>query len=95
MRKREVSRLTPKFLAYAAGWVGVPLRKVGGQEEHIWKKDPGSGLCMLTFKMSLGGVLAVAQRKRIQLVSMRMWVLSLASRTGSGIWHCHELWCRS
>ena len=33
----------------------------------------------------------VAQRKRIQLVSMRMWVRSLAS--GSVIWCLCELWC--
>ena len=26
---------------------------------------------------------------------MRMWVWSLASLSGLGIWHCHELWCRS
>ena len=40
------------------------------------------------------GVPVVAQHKRIQLVSMRMWIQSLASLSGSGIWHCHELWCR-
>ena len=27
--------------------------------------------------------------------SMKMWVRSLALISGSGIWHCHELWCRS
>ena len=26
---------------------------------------------------------------------MRMWVWSLASLSGLGIQHCHELWCRS
>lgn len=41
MRKWEVSRMTPKFLAEAAEWVGVPLMKVGGQKEkQIWRKDP-------------------------------------------------------
>ena len=40
------------------------------------------------------GVLFVAQQKRIQLVSMRMWVRSLASLRGSGIRLCHELWYR-
>ena len=30
-----------------------------------------------------------------QLVSMRMRVQTLASLSGSGIQHCHELWCRS
>ena len=28
------------------------------------------------------------------LVSMRMWVWSLASLSGLRIQHCHELWCR-
>ena len=41
------------------------------------------------------GVPIVVQWKRIQLVSMRMWVPSQASFSGSGIRHCHELWCRS
>ena len=36
----------------------------------------------------------VAQCKRIQLVSMRVQVLSLALLSGSGIRHCRELWCR-
>ena len=35
------------------------------------------------------------QRKRIQLGTMRLWVRSLTSLSGLGIWHCHELWCRS
>ena len=41
------------------------------------------------------GVPVMAQQKRIQPVSMRMWVQSLASFSGSGIRHCRELWCRS
>ena len=32
---------------------------------------------------------------RNRLVSMRMQVGSLALLCGSGIWRCHELWCRS
>ena len=40
------------------------------------------------------GVPAVAQQKWTWLVSMRMWVPSLASLNGSGIRCCHELWCR-
>ena len=46
-------------------------------------------------KHSLLGVPIVAQWKQIQLVSMRMWVQSLPSLSGSEIWRCHELWCRS
>ena len=37
----------------------------------------------------------MAQWKQIQLLSVRMWVRSLASLSGSGIWRCHELQCRS
>ena len=32
-------------------------------------------------------------RLRIQLVSMRTWVQSLACSVGYRIQHCHELWC--
>ena len=32
---------------------------------------------------------------QLHCVSMRMQVQSLASLSGSGIWHCHELRCRS
>ena len=39
------------------------------------------------------GVSVVAQWKQILLVSMRIWVRSLALLSGSGISHCHELWC--
>ena len=37
----------------------------------------------------------VVQWKRIWLISIRMQVRSLATFSGSGIWRCHELWCRS
>ena len=37
----------------------------------------------------------VAQRKRIQLASMRMQVRSLILLSGLRIWCCSELWCRS
>ena len=41
------------------------------------------------------GVPTVVQWKQIQLVSMRVWVQSLASLSGLNIWHCRELWLRS
>ena len=41
------------------------------------------------------GFPVVAQQKRIQLVSMRMLVRSLALLSGLSIWRCHELWCSS
>ena len=36
----------------------------------------------------------VVQWKQIWLESVRMWVQSLSSLSGLGIWHCRELWCR-
>ena len=36
----------------------------------------------------------VVQQKQIRLVSMRLRVPFLASLSGSGIQHCHEMWCR-
>ena len=37
----------------------------------------------------------MAQQKRAQLVSIKMWVRSLASLRESRIQHCRELWWRS
>ena len=48
----------------------------------------------LILKMLYIGNSIVAQWKRTRLVSMRMWVQSLASFTGSRIQHCCEVWCR-
>ena len=42
----------------------------------------------------LTGVAIVAQQKQIQLVSMSMWIRSLASLSDLWIRHCGELWCR-
>ena len=36
----------------------------------------------------------MAQQKRIQLGTMRFWVLSLALLSGLRIRHCRELWGR-
>ena len=41
------------------------------------------------------GVPIVVQQKRIRLGTMRFRVQSLASLSGSRIWSCRELWCRS
>ena len=40
------------------------------------------------------GVPVVVQQKRIQLGTMRLRVRSLASLSGLGVQHCHELWHR-
>ena len=58
------------------------LTKLSRQRRKKWRKD-------------IGGVPTVAQQKCIQLVSMRLWVQSLASLRGLRIWHRRELWCRS
>ena len=41
------------------------------------------------------GYLIVAQCGRIQLVSLGMWLRSLALLSGLRIQCCHEMWCRS
>ena len=41
------------------------------------------------------GAPIMAQRKQIQLGTMRLWVQSLASLSGLRIWCYRELWCRS
>ena len=46
-------------------------------------------------KMVQQGVPVMAQRKRIRLGTMRLWILSLASLSGLRIQRCRELWCRS
>ena len=37
----------------------------------------------------------MVQQQQIQLGTMRLQVLSLASLSGLRIWRCRELWCRS
>ena len=37
----------------------------------------------------------VAQQKRIQIGTMRLWVPYLALLSGLRIRYCHELWCKS
>ena len=48
-----------------------------------------------TLKIVGRGVPILAQRKWIQLGTMRFRVWSLASLSGLRIWRCYELWCRS
>ena len=49
---------------------------------------------MLLTKIKVG-VPVMAQWKQIRLGTMRLRVHPLALLSGLGIWHCHELWCRS
>ena len=58
----------------------------------------GEGGCTCVFahiKKKVVGVPVVAQWKRIQLVSMRVWVRSLALLSGIRLWPCPELQCVS
>ena len=48
----------------------------------------------IIFKEKKKGVLIVAQQQEIWLVSMKMWVWSLALFSGLRIWHSCELRCR-
>ena len=49
----------------------------------------------IQYKSHQPGVPVMAQRKRIGLGTMKLWVGSLASLSGLRIPHCSELWCRS
>ena len=51
---------------------------------YLWKYHKNPEFC--NFLLCLRGL-------RTQLVSMRIWVPSLTSLSGSGIQHCHQLWC--
>ena len=51
-------------------------------------------LCASIYMMYLG-VSVVAQQKQIQLVTMGLWVPSMASLSGLRIWGRGELWCKS
>ena len=59
-----------------------------------WKSPHLSDPVSLPCKMGMIGVPVMLRGLRTLLVSMRMWVQSLASLSGLRIWHCHELWCR-
>ena len=59
------------------------------------KRKKNFFLSCLILKFFIAGIPVMAQQKRVQIESMRMWVRSLASLSGLRIWHCHELWCRS
>ena len=66
-------------------------------EARYWSHELNRNLEFLLpkKKKNAAGFIVVAQWKQIQLVSMRLWVQSLASLSGLGIWHCCELCCRS
>ena len=98
--------LPPFILAIQADVTIIPnADKKSGCDEHLsrsrgrqWEKQ------VLHKSWSLGAaswpevdlrVPTVSQRKRTPLVSMRMGVQSLALLSGSRIWRCRELWCRS
>ena len=61
-------------------------KKCISKNEKVWLKY---------FFNSVIRVPIVAGHKWIQLVSMRVQIWSLVLLSGSGIWHYHELWCKS
>ena len=79
----------------------VKRRKCIGTCQHTWLSSSTlqdvevqmqhDSINMKLKNMHKQGLPVVAQRKRIRLVSMRLWAWSLAS----GIQHGHELWRRS
>ena len=68
---------------------GKLLGELYSEAARRWSTTLSSESC------SHQGAPAVAQRKWVQLVSMRIPVQSLALLSESGIQHCPELWCRS
>ena len=48
-----------------------------------------------TQKKKIQGSYCGSAGKKPDIVSVRMWVCSLALLIGLRIWHCHELWYRS
>ena len=73
----------------------VPRNKLRKKEQR-----PDKLQCLITdikiiLKKMKNGVPVVAQQKRNQLVSIRTWVQSLASLSGSRIQHFYELRYRS
>ena len=66
--------------------------------DHISKNIPTykqSDFKMKILKELFRVFLLWCSRKQIQLVTMRLQVQSLPLFSGSRIWRCHELWCRS
>ena len=73
---------------------------LGMGSTRLWANAWGSfqatvfvSFVMYRQKINAGVPIAV-QWKWIWLAFMRIWVQSLASLSGLGIWHCRELWCR-
>ena len=64
-------------------------------EPTVPRGNPMNGYNWLYHLKTIFGVTVVAQRKWIQLGTVRLRVPSLASLSGLSIWRCHELRCRS
>ena len=71
---------------WSCGWLGVELAAATQHHKRASWKKKGRG----------GGEFPLwLSRLRTWLISMRIWVQSLASLSGLGIWHCHKLWYKS
>ena len=67
------------------------ILKVEEEEDVILHIDEIKMTKIFSQKIMQMGVPVMAQQKRIQLGTMRVWVRSLASLSGLRIWCCHEL----
>ena len=50
---------------------------------------------LICFRITNIRVPTATQQKQIRLVSVRIWIQSLASLSGLRSWGCHKLWCKS
>ena len=73
---------------------GIPAPAAELQSSPKKQKNPREEHSILEKCQGLG-VSTVALQRQTQLVSVRMWVRSLAPLTGLRIQCCRELWCRS
>ena len=82
------------LLSKTSAWTCILMDTMSGSQpnEPQWELHQKKKKFL---KANNWGVPTVAQWKQIQPVSMGMRVWSLASLSGSGIQHHHELWWRS
>ena len=92
---RGMERVTPErpqeLDTSPGGQIGLCRLPQGLRSQHIPCVSPLLGY----LKLASYRVPTVAQQLRTWLVSMRTWVLALASLSGMRIQRCHALRCRS
>ena len=81
--KKIIYHYQVRSIPSSQGWFNIPKSII---IYHINKRKVKTHM--------ITGVTTVVQQKQIQLVTMKLWVQSLAWLSRLRIWHCHELWCR-